>query len=90
MTNSVPQSGADPRPEYAQRLKTWKATQALHEDQHRRIGISQLVLGGVTAVLIGLALVAKVISVYWVLAPLVTIVALAVVHGRVLKARERS
>src|ERR1035441_4608618 len=90
MTNSVPQVGADPRSEYVRRLETWKATQALHETQHRRIGTSQLALGGVTVVLIGLALVAKVISVYWVLAPLVAIVALAVIHGRVLKARELS
>jgi hypothetical protein len=89
MANSVPQAAADPRAEYARRLETWKTTQSLHDNQHRRIGTCQLVLGGVTVVLIGLALAAKVISVYWVLAPLVAIVAFAVVHGRVLKARER-
>jgi hypothetical protein len=90
METSIHTLSDDPRAEYAQRLETWKATQALHDNHHRRIGTGQLVLGGVTVVLIGLALAAKVISVYWVLAPLVTIVALAVIHGRVLKARELS
>ena len=40
-------------------------------------------MGGVTLVVIGLALVAKVISVFWVLAPLFAIVVLAVIHERV-------
>ena len=46
-------------------------------------------MGGVTLVVIGLALVAKVVSVFWVLAPLFAIVVLAIVHERVLKRRER-
>ena len=78
-----------PRTEYVRRLEAWKTTQALYESQHRRIGIGQLALGGVTLVLTGLALVAKVVSVLWVLAPLFAIVILAVVHDRVLKRRER-
>jgi hypothetical protein len=90
METSIHTLSDAPRAEYVGRLETWKATQALHDNQHRRIGTGQLILGGVTVVLIGLALAAKVISVYWVLAPLVTIVALAVIHGRVLKARELS
>ena len=90
MVNSVPQSSDTPRVEYVRRLEAWKATQSLHDNQHRRIGMCQLALGGVTLVLIGLALAAKLISVYWVLAPLVAIVALAVAHSRVIKARERA
>src|SRR5579862_1319424 len=89
METSIHTLSDDPRAEYLRRLETWKATQAIHENQHRRIGTGQLALGGVTVVLTGLALAAKVISVYWVVPPLLAIVALAVVHGRVLKARER-
>jgi len=90
LNNPAPQPSGEPRAEYLRRLEVWKTTQSRHDSQHRRIGIAQLGLGGLTLVLIGLALVAKVISVYWVLAPLFAIVALAVFHDRVLKSRERS
>ena len=66
-----------------------KTTKALYERQHRSLGIGKLTLGGVTLVVIGLALVAKVVSVLWVLAPLFAIVVLAVIHERVLKRRGR-
>ncbi len=89
MTNSDLQPAADPRAEYSQRLEAWQARQALCESQHRRIGTSQLALGGATLLVIGLALVAKVVSVLWVLAPLLAIVVLAVIHERVLKRRGR-
>jgi len=79
----------DPQAEYSRRLATLKTTQANYENQHRRLGISKLVLGGVTLIVIGLALAAKVISVFWVAAPLAAIVVLAVIHERVLKKRER-
>ena len=80
---------SDPRAEYLRRLEALKTTQARYERQHRRLGISKLVLGGVTLIVIGLALAAKVISVFWVAAPLAAIVVLAVIHERVLKRRER-
>jgi hypothetical protein len=89
MKNSTAKPGEDPRAEYVRRLEAWKAQQALYESQHRRLGIGQLVLGGVTLAVIGLALVAKVVSVLWVLPPLFAIVVLALVHERVLKTRER-
>ena len=89
METSVPGPIDDPRAEYLRRLEAWKTTQALYEGQHRSMGIGQLALGGVTLVMAGLALVAKVISVLWVLAPLGAIVVLAIIHDRILKGRER-
>ena len=79
----------DPQAEYSRRLAALKTTQANYENQHHRLGISKLVLGGVTLIVIGLALAAKVISVFWVGAPLAAVVVLAVIHERVLKRRER-
>ena len=61
---------------------------ALHSAD-RGSWVSKLALGGVTLVVIALALAAKVISIYWVLAPLAAIIILAIVHERVLKRRER-
>jgi hypothetical protein len=89
METPASQPSDEPRAEYLRRLDAWKTTQANYESQHRRLGIANLGLGGVTTVLILLALVAKVISVLWVLAPLSAIIVLAVIHGRVLKKRER-
>lgn len=79
----------DPRTEYARRLEACQTTQALYESQHRSLGIAKLALGGVTLVVIGLALVANVVSILWGLAPLFAIIVLAIVHGRILKKRER-
>jgi hypothetical protein len=89
MMNSVQEPSDDPRAEYVRRLEALKTTKALYERQHRSLGIGKLALGGVTLVVIGLALVAKVVSVLWVLAPLFAIVVLAVIHERVLKRRGR-
>jgi hypothetical protein len=89
MKNPVQEPSDDPRAEYVRRLEALKTTRALYESQHRSLGIGKLALGGVTLVVIGLALVAKVVSVLWVLAPLFAIVVLAVIHERVLKRRGR-
>ena len=89
--NNYPAEGQrnSPRTEYLRRLQALKTTQARCERQHQWLGVSKLVLGGVTLIVIGLALAAKVISVFWVAAPLAAIVVLAVIHERVLKRRER-
>ena len=89
METPAPQPSDEPRAEYVRRLDAWKTTQAIYESQHRRLGGANLALGGVTLVVVALALAAKAISILWVLAPLAAIVALALVHGRVLKKRER-
>ena len=87
--DSAPKSLSDPRAEYVRRLEVLRTRQANYDSQHRRLGISKLALGGVTLIVIGLALAAKAISIQWVVAPLAAIVVLAVVHERVLKERER-
>jgi hypothetical protein len=89
MQNPTPQSVDDPRAEYARRLEVWKAQQAHFENQHRNLGTAKLALGGVSLVVIALALVAKVVSVLWVLAPLLAIIVLAVIHEGVLKRQGR-
>jgi hypothetical protein len=89
METPVPCPSDDPRAEYVRRLEALKTTQALYESQHRSLGIAKLALGAVALVVIGLALVAKVVSVLWVPAPLFSIVVLAIIHERVLKKRER-
>ena len=89
MKSSLPEPSDDPRAEYVRRLEALKITQAVYERQHRSLGIGKLALGGAILVVIGLALVAKLVSVLWVLAPLFAIVVLAIIHERVLKRRER-
>ena len=89
MKSSLPEPSDDPRAEYVRRLEALKIIQAVYERQHRSLGIGKLALGGAILVVIGLALVAKLVSVLWVLAPLFAIVVLAIIHERVLKRRER-
>ncbi len=89
METGLPEPIDDPRAEYVRRLEVWKTTQAIYESQHRSLGVAQLAFGGVTLLVIGLSLVAKLISVLWVLAPLFAIVVLAILHERVLKRRGR-
>ncbi len=89
MKTPAPESNCDPRAEYELRLAALQSSQARYENQHRRLGVAKLLLAGMTLVVIGLALAAKVISVLWVAAPLFALVVLAVIHERVLKKRER-
>lgn len=89
METRVQEPSDDPRAEYARRLEIWKAQQAVYDRQHRTLGYTKLALGAVTLVLIGLSLAAKLLSVLWVLVPLVAIIVLAIVHGQLLKKRDR-
>ncbi len=89
MKNPALQPSDDPRAEYVRRLEALKTTQANYESQHRRLGFGKLALGGATLVVVGLALVAKVVSVYWVSAPLFALIVLAVIHERVIKQLSR-
>ncbi len=89
MNAPTPPPGDSPRAEYLRRLEICKASHAVYEAQHHKLGSAQLTLGIATLVVIALALVAKVVSVVWVLAPLLAIIVLAVIHQRALKRRER-
>ena len=89
MKNPSVEPSGEPHTEYVRRLAAWQAAQTQYDRQHRSLGIAKLVLGGLILVAIGLALGAKVISVFWVLAPLSAISILAVLHEKVIKSRER-
>ena len=90
LKNPDPSPSNDPRAEYLRRLDAWKSRLTDCERQHRRLGTANLTLGGVTLVVAGLALAAKLLSVLWVLAPLSGVVVVAIVHERVLARRARS
>ena len=85
MKDSDSQPSDAPRAEYVRRRELLQTKQARYESQHRSLGITKLVLGGVAIALIALALATKLISVLWVAVPLVVIVVLAFIHGRVLQ-----
>ena len=89
MKKPLPDLSDDPRGEYTQRLKASQSAQAVYEGQHRRIGFGQIALGAIALVLAVLALVFKVISVFWAPAPVIAIIILAILHDGVLKRRER-
>ena len=90
LKNPEPSPSSDPRAEYLRRLDAWKSNLTDCDLQHRRLGTANLALGGVTLVVAGLALAAKLLSVLWVLAPLSGVVVIAIVHERVLARRRRS
>jgi len=73
--------------EYRRRLQTSRAALDRLGCLHIRIGNVQIGLGALLVAFALLALVWHVISVLWMLLPLVAIVALAVVHGGVLRRR---
>jgi len=85
MKNSVPEPSNDPRAEYVRRVEVLRTTQARYESHHRSLGIAKLALGGATLVVIGLALVIKLIPVLWVAAPPLAIFVLDIIHERVLQ-----
>jgi ABC-type multidrug transport system fused ATPase/permease subunit len=89
METSVPQPIDDPKAEYVRRLEGLRTKRARYEAQHRRLGIAKLAFGGATLVLIGLALIAKLISVLWIVVPVFAILFLALIHDRVRNRLER-
>lgn len=78
-----------PRAEYLRRLQSFKSQQAQYESRHRSLGVSKLILGAATFVVMVVAVIAHSISILWMFAPVTAIVVLAVIHERVLKKRER-
>lgn len=90
METPAPDTAAGPRAEYIRRGDQWKVTHALYDTRHRQLGIANLALGALVLALIGLALVARLVSVLWVVPPLSAIVVLAILHDRVMKKREHA
>ena len=83
MKNPLPEP-CDPRAEYVRRHEASQTTQGLYQSRDHRFGIAKLAVGGLTLILIALALAAKAISILWVGVPLVVFVVLVILHERVL------
>jgi hypothetical protein len=79
----------DPREEYARRLEIHVATVARRQRQHIRLGNAKLAVVAGAIVLLWL-IFAKHVSVYWLILPAVIYAALAILHERVIRAREHA
>jgi hypothetical protein len=77
----------DPLEEYNSRSARWRTYEGRFQRQFIRIGNARLVTGIAFAVLAGFVFVAHELSPWWLLAPVVVFVALAIVHSRVIKQR---
>jgi hypothetical protein len=80
----------DPATEYSNRLDSRNAAHRHYELLHRRIGNIRLAVG-LAAVAIGFFVFGTAaISIWWIVAPLVVFIALAVVHARIIARRDRA
>ena len=76
-----------PLNEYNLRLEHWRKVHARGEARYRQLGNARLATGLAAVILAALAFGATLISGWWLIAPLVVFIALAVVHDRVEEAR---
>src|SRR5258708_8419586 len=74
--------------EYRARAERWRAEHTAGERRSRRLGNARLATGLAAVVIAALAIGAGMISPWWLVAPLLVFVALAVVHDRVDQLRE--
>jgi len=72
-----------PSEHYRERLERWRAARARSEKQYRLLVRARLGTGLAAVAIAGLALGAALISPWWLLAPLMVLVVLVIVHGRV-------
>jgi MutS domain V len=80
----------NPAAEYSNRLQSRTAAHHRYERLHRRIGNIRLAVG-IAAVAIGFFVFGTAaISPWWLVAPVVVFIALAVVHARIIAQRERA
>jgi hypothetical protein len=84
------QMNTDPAAEYSVRLKERQATATSYESLHRRIGNTRLMVFLTAAVLAWLAFKTGVLSPWWLAAPAVAFLILAVWHSRVLRGLSRA
>ncbi len=80
-------TAADPAAEYRRRLEARQACSARLERIHLRLGNAKLVVAAVAVILAWLALERGTLSAWWLAAPAVALVALAVCHERVIERR---
>ena len=76
-----------PSEEYTQRLAYWRDAHAHSESRFRQLGNARLLTGIAAAAIAGFSFGAGWISAWWLLAPLVAFIALAIVHDRVDRTR---
>ena len=75
----------DPRAEYDLRLEARRAAAARYDGVHRRLGNLRLAVAAAAAVLAWGSLARGAISPWWMAAPVLVFIALAVAHDRVLR-----
>src|SRR5260370_39962073 len=80
---------SDPRSLYSQRLEERRAGIARSERRHRILGYCKLAALAGGAALIWLALLNRSISIVWALVPAALLVALFVLHERVLRRQQQ-
>jgi hypothetical protein len=76
-----------PSEHYQERLEHWRAAHARSEKQYRLLVRARLGTGLAAVAIAAIALGATLISPWWLLAPLVVLVALVIMHSRVDQAR---
>ena len=84
----MPTTSASLRDEYHARAERWRTAQAASERRSRRLGNARLATGLAAVAIAALAIGAGMISPWWLAAPVLVLVALAVAHDRVEKRRE--
>lgn len=87
---SVLSASQPPIAEYRAHLDRWRALHTRCEDRYRQLGNARLWTGLAAFVLAGLALGAELISPWWLIAPVVVFIALAITHERVDRERARA
>jgi hypothetical protein len=79
--------GLDPLEEYNARAARWRTFESRFQRQFIQIGNARLVTGIVFAMLAGFVFVARDLSPWWLLAPVIVFIALTIVHARVIRQR---
>ena len=76
-----------PSEEYSQRLDFWRSAHARAEGHYRQLGNARLITGLAAVAIAGCSFGAGWMQAWWLLAPLIVFIGLAIVHDRVDRAR---
>ena len=90
LPTSAPTSALPPLDLYRQRAAQWQAEHAATESRSKHLSNARLATGLAAVAIAGLSIGAAWFSPWWLLAPLVVFIALAVAHDRVDRRREAS
>ncbi len=81
---------AEPKAEYEKRLETYVKVMAEKDRGHLRVGYAKLLVIAAGLVLLWIVLGKHLVSAYWLLALAAAYLLLAILHGRILRAKERA